>query len=403
MRNTKPDWPTELIIDKGHLPADQARELWSLAFPDDTSAFKDWFFAAQFSHLWCWSAREKDKLLAVVYAMPYTLVCRGKTIPAPLILGVATHPDARRRGIMRKLLENVHHDLARTCPAACLHPFDFGFYHKLGYSVVSEQLSVRLPAAAFSTYEPCGFVDTEPDFARLALINRRHTQHMGFFALRDASLLARRFADLQTGGGFCIVNNNAYAFVDPANTPNNPSNPNTLNNSSAKILRLSEFSYTNHLAGCSLLASLSQSFAASQVEFALAGDDARQWPFPQESSCEPKSSCTLTRNPFLMLRGLDIPALATGMYAPSLSHASRPLHRVLHIHDDTTRWQVTVAAGIVTLSPTETPWDVSLTRDQLMRWICGYSDAEALAAEGVAQADCLSFLPKLSAFFFDMY
>ena len=369
----------------------QARELWSLAFPDDNEAFKDWFFADQFPSLRSWSVWEKDRLVAVVYAMSYTLACRGRTVPAALILGVATHPQARRRGLMRGLMREVHEDLARSCAAVCLHPFDFDFYRKLGYSVVADRLRVRLPARepptqALSQYDPRGSVELSPDFEKLAAINRRHAGRSGvaagFSAVRDSSLLARRFADLQTGGGFCMMNEQAYAFVDA-----DPSG----------VFLFPEFSYEDFAAGCSLLAALARSFDVSLFDFSLAVNDADNAPawWPPES---------MTREPFLMMCGLDWPALVTGMRT-SLSASSSSPSGIIHISDDNSCWRITTSDGTASLSATDcsqSQSDVSLSRDQFIRWVCGCSNAEAPVA-GKTGAECLEGFPGLSAFFFDMY
>jgi hypothetical protein len=99
-----------------------------------------------------------------------------------------------------------------------------------------------------------------------------------------------------------------------------------------------------------------------------------------------------------MLNALDISALVSGMRTPF-----SPVSRIIRILDDNSRWHIAVESGTASLLPTCSQSDVSLTRDQLIRWVCGRTGAEELVSEGVSGAECLSFFPKLPAFFFDMY
>ncbi|MCL1791816.1 MAG: GNAT family N-acetyltransferase [Peptococcaceae bacterium] len=395
----------------------QGRELWSLCFPEDSDAFKDWFFAEQFPSLRNWALWEEDRLTAIVYAMPYTLVCRGKTIPGSFLLGIGTHPEARHRGLMRRLLDKVHSDLAQTCAAVCLHPSDPNFYRKLGYATVADFLQIRLPMADLDPNEPRGSIETTPDFDRLAAINRAHSESMAFHALRDRTLLARRFADTQTGGGFCIANEQAYAFVDPGtailDTPE----------TKQRVITLTEFSYTDFAAGRSLLAAIPQAPISvlripnpatdpqrpdGELRFSLPVSGPR---IPTPGSRIPTSgsriltpgSCIPT--PYLMLYVLDWTTMVSGM--PAKAMTAPVFSKTVHITDDNTHWLLTVSEGTTSVSaanPTSLETiDLSLTRDQFTRWICGYSDSEDLISENVVNADQLSFFPKQTSYFFDMY
>ncbi|MCL1853290.1 MAG: GNAT family N-acetyltransferase [Peptococcaceae bacterium] len=375
----------------------QARELWSLCFPEDSEAFVDWFFANQFPVLSNWSVWEKDRLRAAVYAMPYTLTCRGNNIPAALLLGVATHPETRRRGLMRGLLHEVHTDLAESCAAVCLHPSDHSFYHKLGYSTVADHLRAHLPLSALHPFEPCGAIEPDPDFDRLATINQQHSEHMEFYAIRDRGLLARRFADLQTGGGFCIANEQAYAFVDPESERADRSG----------IYYLPEFSYADITAGFSLLIALRDSASGVRAfEFSLPITDANAWLSPQNAQHPTPNTQhptpILTREPFLMLYGLNWPAIVSGMRADTQPATASP-SKVIHILGEDANWRITAANGTASMSAVQTPSDITLSRDQFTRWICGYNDGGDSVSESAANAMCPSFFPTLSAYFFDRY
>jgi predicted acetyltransferase len=60
---------------------------------------------------------------------------RGMIYPAGGVWGVAAHPEARRKGYVRRLLHRLFEELrdGRT-PLSCLYPFRESFYDRLGYT-----------------------------------------------------------------------------------------------------------------------------------------------------------------------------------------------------------------------------------------------------------------------------
>ncbi|MDY6874271.1 MAG: GNAT family N-acetyltransferase [Chloroflexota bacterium] len=72
---------------------------------------------------------------------------RGKTVPMKGIAQVASHPQARRKGhvrlIMNRFFEFFHED---NIPVSCLYPFKESFYENMGY--------VTLPQTRKITFKP---------------------------------------------------------------------------------------------------------------------------------------------------------------------------------------------------------------------------------------------------------
>ncbi len=353
----------------------QARSLWKDAFPSDGASFLDWFFETQYPALASWSYWEGGKLITAVYAMPYELRLRGKAFDAPLILGVATHSSARKRGLMRSLLDDVHADIAQTNPACCLYPFHFGFYRHLGYAAVSERIRCRIPAAALIGASEAHAIEA-PDRSDFAGVSHRMSERFGFSALRSEALIARRFGETIAEGGLALSNDGAYAFVYPPDAD-------------PKATVLSEFAYDSLSAARDLLAAIARRFPDSTLDFGMPTEDA-----PHDWIDDDRGMLAL--EPYLMLAVLDWQGLLQGM------RADRDADVAIAIDGRALRIQT--RGGLVgSVSPTDAPPDVSLTRGQATRWICGRSDAERLALEGVGHASMLDFFPAQRAYFFDMY
>lgn len=141
--------------------------LWALCFPDDTG-FNRYYFDHLFSLPDTLLCIEDGLLAAMVQMLPYTVQLDGEAVPATYIYGACTHPEFRRRHLMRALLEESFRlDQQNGRPVSMLIPQEawlFDFYRPFGYE----------PA-----FDLCSTACTVPGAA-----------HPGFRALTDADIPA---------------------------------------------------------------------------------------------------------------------------------------------------------------------------------------------------------------------
>lgn len=84
------------------------RLLWKLAF-GDTDAFLDTFFGVAFSPDRCRCVSEGEKIVGALYWFR----CELEGQKFAYLYAVATHPEHRRKGICRALLEDTHAHLSK--------------------------------------------------------------------------------------------------------------------------------------------------------------------------------------------------------------------------------------------------------------------------------------------------
>ncbi len=90
-------------------------------------------------------AEEDGVALATVGATPMRQNLRGRVYPMAGILGVATHPQARRRGLVRTLLTALHGQLRdEGYPVSTLYPFRSSFYERFGYAGLPQTRTVTV-------------------------------------------------------------------------------------------------------------------------------------------------------------------------------------------------------------------------------------------------------------------
>lgn len=83
-------------------------------------------------------------------------------IPALTVGGVATDPEYRREGHVRKILESAFENNAQYgAYVSLLHPFSFSYYRKFGYEKVADHLILEFPI------EGLGFLPRVNDFVKL--------------------------------------------------------------------------------------------------------------------------------------------------------------------------------------------------------------------------------------------
>ena len=94
-------------------------------------------------------AEEGGVTLAAVAAVPMRQNVRGRVVPMAGIASVASHPLARRRGLVRELIGRTHRHMRELGHVtAALYPFRPSFYAQFGY--------VGLPGVRRATFPPAG-------------------------------------------------------------------------------------------------------------------------------------------------------------------------------------------------------------------------------------------------------
>lgn len=88
---------------------------------------------------------ESGRLLSIVTVLPFETWIGGRKLAMGGVAGVASWPDARRQGGVRRLLQ---HSLVamrqRGQSVSMLAPFSFAFYRKLGYEMTIERKQYTL-------------------------------------------------------------------------------------------------------------------------------------------------------------------------------------------------------------------------------------------------------------------
>lgn len=121
------------------------RPLWEQIFDEDTRRFLDYYYGVKAAENEIFVMEEDDKPRAMLQLNPYRVHLGSRTASANYIVGVATDPDYRHQGLMRRLL---HGSLCamyeREEPFTFLMPAAEAIYYPFGFRFIYDQVQGSL-------------------------------------------------------------------------------------------------------------------------------------------------------------------------------------------------------------------------------------------------------------------
>jgi len=192
----------KLRINEHH----NTRKLWELVFKEDTSSFLDYYYTEKTSENEIYVVEEKDEIRGMLQLNPYKLKVGESQFLTHYIVAVATHPDFRKQGIMKKLLHRSLQDMYNNKEAftflmpaaeAIYLPFDFRFVYKqkqgkiLGSKPTVEELKIRKAQ--------------DEDFQMLADFANHCLRDKEIYALRDVHYYQCLRKEMQSENGDIII------------------------------------------------------------------------------------------------------------------------------------------------------------------------------------------------------
>lgn len=103
--------------------------------------FESWYARGFWNDRYiCYSMLDGDRVIANISMSKLSICIEGKTYEAIQIGTVMTHPDYRKQGLARQLMEAIYRDYDERCDFYYLFGNDFAydFYRKLGFSPSQE-------------------------------------------------------------------------------------------------------------------------------------------------------------------------------------------------------------------------------------------------------------------------
>ncbi len=197
-------------MERTALQRDEAElwALWAMMFASDSPpSFIDWFFKNRFVRDYSIVCEEDGKVVACVHSLPCHMYLRGRILRAAILCGVATHPDYRGRGIMRRLLHLLEEKLRDRGVSLIIHrPENLAVYVSAGHFPVSDfkYLSYnQTPSAA--NRSACEEVKIADMLSPLYTCYAQYAQRYSMMIARSYADFSLKCADYLSCDAKCIV------------------------------------------------------------------------------------------------------------------------------------------------------------------------------------------------------
>lgn len=96
---------------------------------------------------------EEGRLTAAVHLYRYSHFLRGVVRNMGGIAGVVSYPEARRRGIVRRLMQEALAEMHREgLVVSMLRPFRVSFYGRFGYASSDDEMTITYPTRSFTPW-----------------------------------------------------------------------------------------------------------------------------------------------------------------------------------------------------------------------------------------------------------
>lgn len=164
--------------------------LWDYCFEHREDPFFQWYFNHFYQPENVLMGFEGDDMACLTHLNPYTLCLRGKAVDTSYIVGLATHPAARRSGVGGKLLTAALKEMKRRGHYIhILMPSKAGFYQPYGYELYCHQWKETMNLEALRPLTDrtvrYAFVNSPDQWPYLAAIYEGYTKGLSGYALRD--------------------------------------------------------------------------------------------------------------------------------------------------------------------------------------------------------------------------
>lgn len=118
----------------------RTRRLWEEIFTEDTPEFLDYYYSVKTAENEIYVIEDQDEIVSMLHLNPYEVRIGNKVYQTHYIVGVATIPRCRRRGLMAKLLHHVLQEMQnRGEPFTFLMPASEAIYKPFGFRFVYTQ------------------------------------------------------------------------------------------------------------------------------------------------------------------------------------------------------------------------------------------------------------------------
>ncbi len=167
---------------------EEIRRLWKRCFPKLDPRYLDFYFKTYFDYEKCFVNVVQGKVVSAMIRNPHELMFNDRVLQASMIVGVATLPEYRKQGHMRKLMEVVLDACAHTELLTLVQTEQPEIYERYGFEMIYhrqdftlERKDVRTITNYGCAYEPAAIDLLKVYSAFIHRFNGFYTRDLEYF------------------------------------------------------------------------------------------------------------------------------------------------------------------------------------------------------------------------------
>lgn len=177
---------------------------WKEAFEHDDGGSIDHYFSAYYNPNQCYMLKDGDTILSSLQVHRHVMVLQGKRLEIAFIVGVLTPPAFRKKGYMKKLMDEVLDILDHQCLITVLQAYIPEIYEPFGFQKIYRRKKFTIDKSMVPVLSTSGISYTV-DPKDLQTFYKQFTTHFDGYFLRGDNYYEMRFAELKAEGAKVMI------------------------------------------------------------------------------------------------------------------------------------------------------------------------------------------------------
>lgn len=194
--------PRKLSVEE-HI---KTKEMWRTIFEDESESFLNYYYNEKTKDNEIYVIEDGDKIVSMIQLNPFDMRIGSKVYKLHYIVGVATDPAYRRRGLMAKLLNYTMELMAeRGEPFTYLMPEAKEIYEPFGFEFVCMRDAAKFKGVEVKRNAPKVSIATENDCEEMAVFANEFLQDYDVVTVRSEAYYRRMLLEFGSENGGLLL------------------------------------------------------------------------------------------------------------------------------------------------------------------------------------------------------
>lgn len=183
---------------------EEVKQLWNLCFRQEDPSYTDYYFKNLFQCQNCLVYIVDGKVVSSLIRAPHELVLNGQVLRTSMILGVCTHPDYRKKGYMKALMEVCLDACEHTEIITLIQAYQPELYTPFGFRMIYRRAAFELFKKDIPRSNQFG-LNYNPQTLDLLKVYSVYIQRFNGFYARDLAYFVKYRKEIIAQGGKIVA------------------------------------------------------------------------------------------------------------------------------------------------------------------------------------------------------